>query len=80
LNAVEELKKVKSRHMSMPQFALKWILMNSAITCTIPGARKVDQVEDNLKAGDLDDLSATVMEKVDALYDRLIKPEVHQRW
>lgn len=80
LKAVDELKKIKPRNMTMPQFALRWILMNSAVTCAIAGARKVEQVQDNAAASDLDDLSARTMEKVEELYERLIKNEVHQRW
>ncbi len=31
----------------MAQFALKWILMHEAVTCAIPGAKRVDQSQDN---------------------------------
>lgn len=31
LEVVEELKKIKPKNMTMPQFALKWILMNKNV-------------------------------------------------
>jgi aryl-alcohol dehydrogenase-like predicted oxidoreductase len=80
LQAVDEIKKFKPKNMTMVQFALKWILMNSAVSCAIPGARTVEQVDGNVSAADLEELSARSMEKVDELYERLIKPQVHQRW
>ncbi len=33
--------------MSMPQFALRWILMFDAVSCAIPGGKRPEQVADN---------------------------------
>src|SRR5690606_1539189 len=38
LQAVEELRALIPDGWTMPQFALRWILMHDAVTCTIPGA------------------------------------------
>jgi aryl-alcohol dehydrogenase-like predicted oxidoreductase len=38
---------------SVPQVALAWLLANSAVTSVIIGAKKMSQLEDNLKAVDL---------------------------
>jgi aryl-alcohol dehydrogenase-like predicted oxidoreductase len=80
LNAVEELKKVVPSGMSMAQFALRWILMFDAVSCTIPGAKHFNQVEENIKAAEFPPLIDTQMEKVKTIYDQYIRKDVHYRW
>ena len=80
LAAVEALRPLVPAGMSMPQFALRWILMDPAVTCAIPGAKRASQAQDNLAAADLPALSAETMAKVKAVYDRLVKPLVHPYW
>jgi aryl-alcohol dehydrogenase-like predicted oxidoreductase len=64
----------------MATFALQWILQADAVTCTIPGAKRPEQVDDNVAAADLPPLSADVMARVRALYEKDVMPLVHQRW
>jgi aryl-alcohol dehydrogenase-like predicted oxidoreductase len=64
----------------MASFALKWILMFDAVTTTIPGAKRPSQVEDNTRAADYPPLSPAIMEKVEDIYNRLIRPQVHYYW
>jgi aryl-alcohol dehydrogenase-like predicted oxidoreductase len=64
----------------MAQFALKWILMEDAVTVVIPGAKNRKQAEDNAAASALAPLSADVMAEVRTIYETKIKPHVHQRW
>lgn len=80
LQAVEELRPLVPEGMTMTQFALRWILMLDAVTCAIPGAKRSLQVEDNIKAADFPPLSNAAMLKVKEIYDRMIRPEVHQIW
>ncbi len=80
LKAVEEVKKVLPKGMTMAQFALKWILMHDVISCTIPGAKRPSQVEDNCRASDLPPLSAEVIDQVRKIYERYVMADVHQRW
>lgn len=80
LQAVEELRALVPAGMTMAQFALRWILMFDAVSTTIPGAKRPDQVDDNVRAGDLPPLSPETMQKVGAIYDRLIRPQVHHYW
>ncbi|MEO8072854.1 MAG: aldo/keto reductase [Acidobacteriota bacterium] len=80
LEAVEELKKLVPENMTMAQFALRWILMFDAVTCTIPGAKRPSQEEDNAKAADFPPLSAETMKAIRDLYESKIKPQVHQYW
>jgi aryl-alcohol dehydrogenase-like predicted oxidoreductase len=80
LKAVEKLKTICPSRISMPQFALKWILMHEAVTCSIPGAKNVSQVEQNSAASEIPDLSADIMEGVKNIYETYIKNSVHQLW
>jgi aryl-alcohol dehydrogenase-like predicted oxidoreductase len=80
LRAVEELRALVPPGMTMAQFALRWILMFDAVTTTIPGAKRPDQVEDNVRAGELPPLSPETMRKVEEIYNRIIRPLVHYYW
>ncbi len=80
LQAVEELRPLVPPGATMAQFALRWILMFDAVTCTIPGAKRPSQTEDNVGAASLAPLTAETMTRVEEIYSRLIKPHVHQRW
>lgn len=80
LKAVEELKSICPDGMSLAQFALKWILMFDAITCTIPGAKSKNQVEENINAVILPQLSDEKMKQVNIIYEKFIKQSVHYYW
>jgi len=80
LKAVEELKKICPPDINLTQFALKWILMFKEVTCTIPGAKNVHQVEENVSASQLKNLSKETMAKVAEIYSKFIKEDVHHRW
>ncbi|MBI2331058.1 MAG: aldo/keto reductase, partial [Chloroflexi bacterium] len=80
LQAVEELRALIPAGWTMPQFALRWILMHDAVTCTIPGAKNPTQAEDNVKAADLPSLSHEAMEKIRAVYNSRIRSLVHNYW
>jgi aryl-alcohol dehydrogenase-like predicted oxidoreductase len=80
LKATEELRSLVPDGMSMAQFALRWILMFDAVTCAIPGAKRVNQVEDNVRAADVAELSESTMEAVAGLYDRRIRALVQHYW
>ena len=80
LQAVEEIRALVPAGASMAQFALRWIVMNDAVTVVIPGARNADQARANAEAANLAPLSADVMAAANEVYERLVKPHVHQRW
>ncbi len=80
LAAVEELRKWVPVGATMPQFALRWILMFDAVTCAIPGAKRPAQAADNVAAAALPPLSPEALTAVREVYERMIKPHVHQRW
>jgi aryl-alcohol dehydrogenase-like predicted oxidoreductase len=80
LKGVEELRKLVPNGVSMASFALRWILDEQAVSCVIPGARNEKQVRENAAASDLPALGADTHEAIAVIYERSIKPFVHQRW
>ncbi|MGZ9225860.1 MAG: aldo/keto reductase [Anaerolineales bacterium] len=80
LQAVEKLRSLVPSDMTLAQMALRWILMAPALTCAIPGAKRPSQVEENVRAADLPPLSDETMTQVRAIYDRLVRPQVHHYW
>jgi aryl-alcohol dehydrogenase-like predicted oxidoreductase len=80
LGAVEEIRALLPEGWSMTQLALRWILMFEAVSCTIPGAKRPEQVVDNAKAAELPPLSEEMMEALRDIYDRYVRQQVHQRW
>jgi len=80
LAAVEEIRPLVPRGTTMAQFALRFILMAEAVTCVIPGAKRPDQVDENVAAADLPPLPESTMKALRALYERTIKDRVHQLW
>jgi aryl-alcohol dehydrogenase-like predicted oxidoreductase len=80
LQAVEELRVLVPPGWNLAQLALRWILMFEAVTCAIPGARKVSQVEDNVLAAEMPALPAEALQKAGEIYDQYIRAQVHPRW
>jgi aryl-alcohol dehydrogenase-like predicted oxidoreductase len=80
LRAAEELKSLVPEGYTLAQLALRWILMHQAVTCAIPGAKRPDQLEDNLAAAEMPALSEETMQRIRGIYDRSVRPEVHHLW
>ncbi len=80
LAAVDALRAWVPPTQTMSQFALRWILMNDAVTCAIPGGRRPAQVDENALAADLPPLSADAMAAVADIYSRFARDQVHHRW
>jgi aryl-alcohol dehydrogenase-like predicted oxidoreductase len=80
LRVVEQLRPLVPAGMSMTQWALRWILMHPAVTCAIPGAKRPDQVTENARAADLPPLPPETLSAILDIYDREVKPHVHQYW
>jgi aryl-alcohol dehydrogenase-like predicted oxidoreductase len=80
LDAVEELRALVPGNASMAQFALRWILMEEAVSVVIPGARTREQAAANAASSELAPLPAATMELVRDIYRRRIAPHVHHRW
>jgi aryl-alcohol dehydrogenase-like predicted oxidoreductase len=80
LELVQELRALVPAGATMAQMALRWILMNEAVTAAIPGAKTPEQARANAAATSLAPLPPATMERITRLYEERIKPLVHQRW
>ncbi|MEM0991437.1 MAG: aldo/keto reductase [Bacteroidota bacterium] len=80
LQAVSELKTLFPDLQNLAPIALQWILQHEAVSCIIPGASRPEQIHSNLSLYDLPELSAEKIAQMNAIYERLIKAEVHHLW
>jgi aryl-alcohol dehydrogenase-like predicted oxidoreductase len=80
LEAVKRLMPLVPEGATMAQFALRWIIDQPGVSVVIPGARNPGQVAGNVGAAELAPLSQEQLSAVRAVYDELIRPQVHDRW
>ncbi|ORM61832.1 aldo/keto reductase [Pantoea rodasii] len=80
LDAVEDIRKYVPGDVTMAMFALRWILMNEAVSVVIPGAKNKSQAESNAHASDIPALSNETLAALKEIYQHKIAPYVHQRW
>jgi aryl-alcohol dehydrogenase-like predicted oxidoreductase len=80
LEAVGELRGVVGAATAMAQFALRWVIDAPGVSVVIPGARNPGQARANVASAELPSLSAEQLAAVREIYDRLIRPHVHERW
>ena len=80
LEAVERLRPLVPPGVTLAAFALRFILMHEAVSCTIPGAKTPEQARGNAGAADLPPLDAETMKRIGAVYDQLIRSHVHLGW
>ncbi|RYZ05877.1 MAG: aldo/keto reductase [Myxococcales bacterium] len=80
LAVVETLRMLLPPGMTLPELALRFIASFPAVTCSIPGARRTDQIEQNVFAGSKGPLPEDLVRALRDMYERDVKPSVHQRW
>lgn len=80
LDAVEEIRKLVPENVTMAQFALRWILMQDAVSVVIPGAKNAAQAAANASASDVSALTPDQMGALKELYVTRIAPHVHHLW
>ncbi len=64
VNRAEAIRPLIPPGMTMPEFALRWILAEPTVSTIIPGMRKVRHVGANLAASDGKSLDATLLEQL----------------
>lgn len=80
LAAAEEIRRLVPGDATMAQFALRWILMEDAVSTVIPGAKNASQAQSNARASALPALCADVMSELRRIYAERIAPHVHHLW
>jgi aryl-alcohol dehydrogenase-like predicted oxidoreductase len=79
LKAVEKLKKLLPSNFTLTDLALKWILMHKEVSVVIPGAKNKNQVQNNVLASEKEEIS-DIVNKINSIYNDMIKSEVNDRW
>ena len=80
LAAVEALKAIFPEQQNLATVALRWVLMNNAVSCVIPGASRKEQLQSNLQTFNEPQLTEAQLKGVQELYDQYIRSDVHQLW
>jgi aryl-alcohol dehydrogenase-like predicted oxidoreductase len=80
LKAVDALRPLTPPAATMAQMAMRWILMFPEVTCAIPGAKRPDQVEENVKSADMPPLPVGTMQEIRRIYVEQVRDHVHQYW
>ncbi|MBV7537924.1 aldo/keto reductase [Duganella sp. sic0402] len=80
LEVVEEIRKLVPANATMAEFALRWILMEDAVSTVIPGARNAAQAQANARASAVPALPADTMEALREIYRNRIAQYVHHSW
>lgn len=80
LEAVRRLAPHVPANATMAQWALRWVIDQPGVSVVIPGARNAEQARANAGAADLAPLDDAALDAVRAVYDELIRPQVHHRW
>ena len=80
LEVIEDVRKLVPEDVTMAQFALRWILMNEAVSTVIPGAKNANQANANASASSIAAIPPSMMERLKSIYDSRIAPHVHQLW
>lgn len=80
LQAVEDLRALVPAGATMAAFALRWILMEEAVTVVIPGAKTPVQGQANAVAADMAPLPPQVMDAAREVYASRIAPHVAHLW
>jgi aryl-alcohol dehydrogenase-like predicted oxidoreductase len=80
LDAIEAIRPLVPGGTSMAAFALRWILMEEAVSVVIPGAKSRAQAEANTAASALASLPKATMQALRYIYDEKIARYVHHRW
>ena len=80
LQAARELSELVDPGVTLAQFALRWVIDQPGVSTVIPGARNPEQARANAEAAALAPLREEQLAGVRDVYDRLVRPHVHERW
>ena len=78
--AVKELESQFAEGHDLGAQALRWVLMHRQVGTVIPGASSIEQVEQNIRAGQLPPLSPHQMQEAVRIYDTYLRELIHPQW
>lgn len=79
IECAEDLKSIFGTDDLAP-LAIRWILMHEAVSVVIPGASRVEQLKENIRAAELKALSDEQMKAVQNLYETKLRNVIHDQW
>jgi aryl-alcohol dehydrogenase-like predicted oxidoreductase len=80
VDAAREFAAIAPAGPSTAQAALRWVIQQPGVTTVIPGARSPEQARQNAAAAAQPPLTRAELSAIEDLYDRRIRPLVHDRW
>jgi aryl-alcohol dehydrogenase-like predicted oxidoreductase len=80
VTAAQEFAALAPQDVTPAQLALRWVLDQPGVTTVIPGARSTEQARANAAAADVAPLDEATRAAITDLYDRRIRPLVHDKW
>ena len=80
LAVVEKLRPLVPRGLSLGELALRWILDFDAVTAVIPGAKRAEQVEQNIRPSELAPLGSALHDKLRKIYETDVREHVRHYW
>ncbi|MFC6005811.1 aldo/keto reductase [Angustibacter luteus] len=80
VEAAREVAALTPSGATTAQLALRWVLDRPGVSVVIPGARTADQARANAASAELAPLDTTTDERLEEIYDRLVRAHVHDRW
>ncbi|HVR18746.1 MAG TPA: aldo/keto reductase [Polyangiaceae bacterium] len=80
LAVVDKMRPLVPAGLTLGDLALRWILDFDAVTAIIPGAKRPDQVAQNVRPSELAPLGDALHEKLRRLYEENVREHVHHSW
>jgi aryl-alcohol dehydrogenase-like predicted oxidoreductase len=80
VEAAKEFASLVPDGVTPAQLALRWIIDQPGVTTVIPGARNAEQARANASSAAVPAVTAELDAALRELYDRTIRPHVHDRW
>jgi len=80
VDAAREFAALAPHGATPAQAALAWVIQQPGVSTVIPGARSPEQVRQNAAAAELRPFSEAELAAIEAIYDRRIRAQVHDRW
>ncbi len=78
--AAREVAALAPAGVTTAQLALRWIIDQPGVSVVIPGARNGDQTRANAEAAAVPPLDTAILSAIEAIYDKRIRPHVHDLW
>jgi aryl-alcohol dehydrogenase-like predicted oxidoreductase len=80
LAVVEKMRPLVPSGYTLGDLALRWILDFDAVTAVIPGAKRAEQVEQNVRPSSLAPLGEALHEELRRIYVENVRERVHHFW